>query len=91
MKLPDRVQRSRRKGARLPPNTLCCTRPAKWSNPYTTLEEFAARLDEHLVGDLPELLAYDHLACWCSLDKECHVDVILDRLRKVQDATGGGS
>ena len=27
-----RVQRSRAKGARLSPGTLCCTRPGEWAN-----------------------------------------------------------
>ena len=33
LKIPTRVQRSRTKGSKLPANTLCCTRPAPWSNP----------------------------------------------------------
>lgn len=31
---PLRVQRSRRKGAKLPANTVCVTRPGKWGNPF---------------------------------------------------------
>jgi hypothetical protein len=34
MKIPKYVQRSRKKGARLPPRTLCCTRPGKLGNPF---------------------------------------------------------
>jgi hypothetical protein len=29
-----RIQRSRAKGSRLSPGTVCVTRPGKWSNPY---------------------------------------------------------
>jgi hypothetical protein len=29
------VQRSRKKGAKLPPNTICCTRPGRYGNPFT--------------------------------------------------------
>jgi hypothetical protein len=29
-----RIQRRRSKGWRLPPNTICVTRPGKWSNPF---------------------------------------------------------
>lgn len=29
-----RVQRSRRKGSRLAPGAVCCTRPGKWGNPF---------------------------------------------------------
>ncbi len=31
---PRRVQLSRRKGARLPPNTVVVARPSKWGNPF---------------------------------------------------------
>ena len=30
----QRVQRSRKKGAKLPANTRCVNRPTKWGNPY---------------------------------------------------------
>jgi len=33
--VPTRIQRSRIKGWRLPPNTVCVTRPSKWGNPFT--------------------------------------------------------
>jgi len=32
--MPTRIQRKRTKGFRLPPNTVCCTRPGKFSNPF---------------------------------------------------------
>lgn len=32
---PQRVQLSRRKGWRLPPNTMSVARPTKWGNPYS--------------------------------------------------------
>src|ERR1700677_3842470 len=31
---PKRVQRCRTKGFKLPPNTVCVTRPGKWGNPF---------------------------------------------------------
>ncbi|MCU0783202.1 MAG: DUF4326 domain-containing protein [Verrucomicrobia bacterium] len=31
---PQRIQRRRSKGWRLPPNTVCVTRPGKWGNPF---------------------------------------------------------
>ena len=34
MKTPQRIQRKRAKGWRLPPNTVCVTRPGKWGNPF---------------------------------------------------------
>ncbi len=46
---PVRLQRSRRKGARLvSPNGLlivCVTRPGKWGNPYDTAAEFGRMLN----------------------------------------------
>jgi len=32
-KIPTRVQRKRKKGSKLPANTLCCTRHSQFSNP----------------------------------------------------------
>jgi len=34
MKRPKRIQLSRRKGWRLPPNTVNVARPSKWGNPF---------------------------------------------------------
>ena len=34
MEQPVRIQLSRRKGFRLPPNTVSVARPSKWGNPY---------------------------------------------------------
>lgn len=31
---PERIQRQRKKGWRLPPNTVCVARPGKWGNPW---------------------------------------------------------
>lgn len=43
LKVPKRVQRSRKKGSKLPPNTLCCTRPGPWSNPIVGKNADAAK------------------------------------------------
>lgn len=32
--MPERVQLSRRKGWRLPPNTISVARPTRWGNPF---------------------------------------------------------
>lgn len=34
MSKPIRIQRRRTKGWRLPPNTVCVSRPSVWGNPY---------------------------------------------------------
>lgn len=33
--MPERIQRKRTAGSRLPANTVCVTRPGKWGNPFT--------------------------------------------------------
>ena len=114
-KVPKRVQRKRTKGSKLPPNTLCCTRPSKdWSNPiigkdaakwfrlwltefpnvtaYSIVSfatengddvslhnKFASGLTTaaHFFDRLDELRQYDNLACFCGLDKDCHVDTLI--------------
>ena len=32
--MPERIQRKRTKGWRMPPNTVSVTRPGKWGNPF---------------------------------------------------------
>ena len=32
--MPERIQRKRTKGWRMPPNTMNVTRPGQWGNPY---------------------------------------------------------
>ncbi len=34
MTKPIRIQRKRTKGWKMPPNTVCVTRPGKWGNPF---------------------------------------------------------
>jgi hypothetical protein len=31
--------------------------------------------------DITELLKYDYLSCWCSLDQDCQVDIIIEKLK----------
>ena len=38
MTTPIRIQRKRVKGWRLPPNTICVTRPGPWGNPFVVGE-----------------------------------------------------
>lgn len=35
MTMPKRIQRSRKRGSKLPGGTICVTRPGKWGNPFT--------------------------------------------------------
>ncbi|OON59744.1 hypothetical protein B0920_20905 [Massilia sp. KIM] len=38
---PQRVQLSRKKGWRMPPNTISVARPGRWGNPFSVLPELA--------------------------------------------------
>jgi len=39
--IPQRVQLSRKKGWRMPPNTISVARPGRWGNPFSVLPELA--------------------------------------------------
>jgi hypothetical protein len=87
--MPKRLQRSRRKGARLPPGTVVVTRPTKWGNPHPLelgrREAVRRYRDDLLAGRLAigveevkrELCGRD-LACYCPLDEPCHADVLIE-------------
>ena len=34
--------------------------------------------------DLSELKSYDYLACFCSLEQKCHVDIIIQKLEEMK-------
>lgn len=86
--MPQRLQRSRRKGARLPAGTVVVSRPTKWGNPHPLslgrAEAVRRYRDDLFAGRLPitvddvraELRGRD-LACYCPLDEPCHADILL--------------
>jgi hypothetical protein len=90
---PRRYQRSRRRGARLPPGTVCVDRSTKWGNEVSrpvakTYEAHAACVEEYRAklmapaGDAKREearreLRGRNLACYCPLDLPCHADVLL--------------
>ncbi len=85
-----RVQLSRKKGWRMPPNTAKVDRTTPWGNPYkdTSREVMLKRFREWisrpeqrtLVKRARMELRGKNLACWCPLDKPCHADVWLELL-----------
>ena len=88
---PKRIQLSRKKGWRLPPNTVVVSRPSKWGNPvkvgdpcYPTRATAVGWYREHitpnsLMGkDAKAELRGKNLACWCPLGQPCHADVLLE-------------
>lgn len=52
------------------------------------LERDNSRTGQHMkriARDIHELKGFD-LACWCSLDKECHADVLLEYANAVKES-----
>ncbi len=93
MDKPVRVQLSRRKGWRMPPNTRKVDRTTKFGNPYQggadgdgdramLVARFRAWLYRpEQAGHRAEVraeLAGKNLACWCPPDGPCHADVLLE-------------
>lgn len=86
---PVRIQLSRKKGWRMPPNTVKVTRPGRWGNPFraeggytaaAAVADFKAQLlsDPQRVEDVIAHLQGKNLACWCAPDQPCHADVLLE-------------
>lgn len=87
---PSRVKLSRRKGYRMPPNTVKVDRATIFGNPFQSAGEFRAwiqvgnlrpaHIEERralLMSKLPELRG-KNLACWCAPFEHCHADVLLE-------------
>lgn len=83
--MPERIQRRRTKGWRMPPDAIYIGRPSRWSNPYrigtcmvpdaqAAVDAFAANLPMSL--DLSELRGKT-LVCWCRVGSPCHGDILL--------------
>ena len=82
-------QRSRKPGAKQPPNTRCCTRGTKWGNPFKVSGQMMAQeavrayrvwLSNPFVAanfDVSELMEYDYLSCYCAPGAPCHVQDVL--------------
>lgn len=87
--MPVRVQLSRKKGWRMPPNTVKVSRPSPFGNyAGSTKQDFdddLARMsnaDRVFFMDKVKELRGKNLACWCSLDKPCHADTLLELANK---------
>ena len=70
--MPTRIQRKRTKGFKLPPNTLCCTRPGPHSNPL--IGEDAAVWFRLWLSHFPKAFASEVVDAACNLgcDIELH-------------------
>lgn len=83
------MERIQRKGffGKLPTNTKAVHRPSKWGNPFKVGEVGrAAALEMYKAYILKKLedgelniseLKGKNLACFCSLEEDCHADFLL--------------
>jgi hypothetical protein len=87
--MPERVQLSRKKGWRMPPNTVKVDRSTRYGNSFVMAHEGTralaiASFRDQAEGQMKCLPAFyeplrgKNLACWCPLDKPCHADVLLE-------------
>lgn len=88
--MPQRIQRKRSKGWRMPEGAVYVGRPTKWGNPWNLSRNgFAAErrvivdwyrklASETLSESIRAELRGRDLACWCALDQPCHADVLLE-------------
>ena len=87
---PLRIQRKRTKGYRMPAGAIYCGRPTRWGNPFEKASTFEAWIRGALepVATFKRATMLNHihelrskrLACWCPLDKPCHVDILAIRV-----------
>ena len=87
---PQRIQRKRTKGWKMPENTVYVGRPSKWGNPYgiggrafLTNEQCVVLYRKYLdswvdFDEIKEELGGKNLACWCKPGSPCHADVLLE-------------
>jgi hypothetical protein len=80
---PQRIQRMRTKGWKMPPNTVYVGRPTRFGNPFTRENSGIVDPAVRFACEVAPLLDYDelrgkNLACWCSMEQTCHADVLLE-------------
>jgi hypothetical protein len=88
---PQRIRLQRRRGWRIPENTVVVARPTRWGNPFVpgtlgipdraeAVRRYRAMIaaDAGLRDRARQALRGRNLACWCPLDAPCHADVLLE-------------
>lgn len=92
MNKPKRIQLSRKKGWRLPENTVLVSRPHRWGNPYSVKDGYSrqncvnhfiimlaeGRTPPFTFANIRAELSGKNLACWCRIGEPCHADVLLE-------------
>lgn len=86
---PHRVQLSRRKGWRMPRNTVKVDRTTRYGNDFIMAHEGTRQLALASFRERAEAqweanaafyapLRGKNLACWCPPEKPCHADILLE-------------
>lgn len=87
--MPERIQLRRTKGWRLPTDTVVVARPSRWGNPFrlgsdtpdVVVAKYLFWLGDAAQAELREAIRAElrghDLACWCSLERPCHADLLL--------------
>ena len=86
--MPERIQRKRVKGWKMPENTVSVTRPGKWGNPFKENvwgRELALRNYRDFLETCIKTGALNineikgkNLACFCKPGEPCHADILLE-------------
>src|SRR3990170_4525421 len=89
--MPERIQRKRTKGWRMPYNAKYVGRPMIFGNPFLISSESDAQFcvdayrrwihrpsQARIVDLAKKMLKGKDMACWCPLGQPCHADVLLD-------------
>lgn len=89
--MPERIQRKRTKGWKMPADTVYVGRPTEWGNPFKAptndaigrayaVVQFAGYCppDSPLAEAARRILKGKNLACFCPVDQPCHADVLLE-------------
>lgn len=85
---PQRIQRTRLKGFKMPPNTVYVGRPTKWGNPWKvhplmSAQECVDKYEHEIImnpawrATIKKELKGKNLACFCRVGDVCHADVLL--------------
>lgn len=95
--MPERIQRKRTKGWKMPPNTVCATRPFRWGNysgdgSHAGYAKAAYRhdIERGRAGPNRDIGIFEcvlelkgkNIACFCPVGEPCHGDVLLKLANK---------
>lgn len=87
---PQRIQRRRTKGWKMPENTVYVGRPSVFGNEHDyrklgrekAVTLFREQMEKHMkantyLAEKIRMLRGKNLACWCPIKYACHADVLL--------------